>query len=44
MPVAYVAERVRPSHIAQVQQCGGWIHLYAVTGHGGLNADMRTPG
>lgn len=44
LPVVLTAKWVSPSIIAQVQQCGGWIHLYAVTGHGGLNADMRTPG
>jgi hypothetical protein len=43
-PVILMAESVIPSIIAQVQQWGGWIHLFAVTGHGGLNADMRTPG
>jgi len=26
------------------KQCGGWIHLFAVIGHAGLNTSTRIPG
>ena len=38
------AESFLPSGVAEAVRRGGWIHLCAVTGHGGLNAAMCIPG
>ena len=43
-PELSLAESVRPSCVAGAQRRGGGIHLYAVTGRGGLSADACSPG